>query len=127
MWPEATVRVMLAKILHPILRMPMLLLGLNEADSLRHRFAPLDLPDCRYLDGFDTLFSQYEVPSSFISERIQAVTYSFGAYEDADESRWCHCKIRTSCMLINGLPVDQMPGCIFCARTSTLEMRRKCH
>lgn len=45
-------------------------------------FTDLDLPIKAWLSDFNTLCSYYSIPSAFVSERIQAVSHSFGTKQD---------------------------------------------
>lgn len=46
------------------------------------RFAPLDRPTCERAAGLQSIFQHYEIPSDFLSQRLQSVTHSFGALSE---------------------------------------------
>jgi len=56
---------------------------------VQQRFAPLDYPTPETVKGFLKLFNHFSVPASFLCERIQSVTHSFGAdsNDQGDQSK----------------------------------------
>lgn len=50
-------------------------------------FAPLDVANNKTGAGIQSIFDQYNIPSDFISQRLEAVTHSFGA--NYDKSGYC--------------------------------------
>lgn len=49
--------------------------------------APLDLPYPKNGAGIEALFDQFDIPSDFISQRLEKVTHSFSAVYDG--SSYC--------------------------------------
>jgi hypothetical protein len=65
----------------------------NQPDyDLRVIFAPLDLPDHFTISALFYLFRTYNIPSDFLSERLQSVTHSLKSNrnDDGSESLWFH-------------------------------------
>ncbi|KAL3422678.1 hypothetical protein PVAG01_06834 [Phlyctema vagabunda] len=60
--------------------------------QLRVIFAPLDFPNRRTTKGLLALFENFNFPSSFLSERLQSVSHSFGSRQNEDHSQayWFH-------------------------------------
>lgn len=63
---------------------------------------PLDVPHPEYVYGHLALFELFDIPSSFISERLQSVTHSFGFKKGRDGSdgkarRYTHKQSELTC------------------------------
>lgn len=79
---------------------------LSSRDEVRVRivFAPLDIPSTGSSPGIQSLYRKFDVPSSFISQRLESVTHSFGAtFDGLSWVSWFHflCKNVTISQLEN--------------------------
>ncbi|KIW19460.1 hypothetical protein PV08_00032 [Exophiala spinifera] len=64
----------------------------GQAPALRVIFAPLDYPDSGTASTLLTLFEHFSIPTTFLYERVQSVTHSFG-HEELDNGAfrsWFH-------------------------------------
>lgn len=93
-------------------------LNARERCSLRVIFAPLDVPHPKTIVGLMALFKEYKFPSSFVSERIQSVSQSFGSLnEDGTQcERTSIYKYTSRYMLLTTI---QTPGSTSCAKILT--------
>lgn len=58
------------------------------------RFAPLDYPSAGTSSTLMALLEQFKVPTTFLYERIQSVTHSFG-FEESQAGEFCKCILGT--------------------------------
>jgi hypothetical protein len=52
------------------------------------RFAPLDYPSAGTSSTLMALLEQFKIPTTFLYERIQSVTHSFG-FEEGQAGEFC--------------------------------------
>lgn len=80
------------------------------------RFAPLDRPTCERAAGLQSIFHHYKIPSDFLSQRLQSMTHSFGAFSSQNS----HSRLPTP------PPIPSFPFFeIFLASPSTLSLPDK--